>query len=95
MRIVPPSMWAVPAHVRDTGVKFLGINEYTFCMLGTYRRCFRIDKTSFVSTMLLGGWKGIYETTNVYQSGSQTLASRSLASADVLHLCSLGCGLVT
>ena len=48
MRMIPKH---VSGHVRDTCMKFLGINKCTFYMLVTCRKCFRIYNVSFSSTM--------------------------------------------
>ena len=40
-------------HVRDTCMKFLGINKCKSYMLATCRKCFRINNVSFSSTKLL------------------------------------------
>ena len=49
MRIIPQY---VSGHVRDTCMKFLGINKCTFYMLVTCRKCFRINNVSCSSTMV-------------------------------------------
>ena len=51
MHIIPQH---VSGHVRDTCMKFLGINKYIFYMLVTCRKCFRTKNVSFSSTMVVG-----------------------------------------
>ena len=50
MRIIPQHM---SRHVRDTCMKFLGINKCKFYMLVTCRQRFRINLVSFSSTMVI------------------------------------------
>ena len=49
MRIVPQH---VSGHIRDTCMKFLGINKCKCYMLVTCRKCCRIKHVSFSSTMV-------------------------------------------
>ena len=49
MRIIPQH---VSGHVRDTCMKFLGINKWKCYTLVTCRKCFRINSVSFSSTMV-------------------------------------------
>ena len=51
MRIIPQH---VSRHVRDTCMKFLGINTCKMYMLVTCRKCFQINNVSFLSTMVAG-----------------------------------------
>ena len=51
MRIIPGHL---SGHVRDTCVKFLGINKCKFYMLATCRECFRMSNVSLSSTTVSG-----------------------------------------
>ena len=44
----------VSGHVRDTCMKFLGINKCKFYMLVTCRKCFQINSVSLSSAMVTG-----------------------------------------
>ena len=45
-----PTCEQVLAHVRDTYMKFLGINKCKFDMLATCRKCYGINNVHFSST---------------------------------------------
>ena len=53
MRIIPPAHERVPAHVRDTCMKFWEIHKCKVYMLVTCRKCIRINNVSFSSAMVL------------------------------------------
>ena len=48
-----PTCERAPAHVRDTCMKFLGMNKCKFYKLVACRTCYRINHVSFSSTIVI------------------------------------------